>query len=127
MKNQFDQALSDVFEGREQNFSEHLMGLLRQLYERGGADATVPAAQALPHAAVGDRVASVGNLRVGDFFQNSFLQRRGQKRRVMAVQQKGSGVVLVTDLLDSNGSVRSPSEVFDDNRLNTYAPYKRVR
>ena len=134
MTNKFNTALQDIFEGREENFSGHLLQLLHALYERGVADGPsgaavrgrTPALQA-PRVAVGEVVPTVGHLREGDLFQNDYLKSRGQKRHVTHVEiQKNRNVVLTTDLWDADGSIRLPDERIDQDRFHTYAPYKRV-
>ena len=131
MTDRFNTALTSIFTGRQETFSDHLIQLLRQLYERGAADGSVPEVVPTleaPHVDVGEAVATVGSLRLGDMFQNEYLRGIGQRRHVTDVEVEADGnIVLTTDLEnEEDGSVILPSQRIDQRRLEQYESYQRV-
>lgn len=73
----FEKALADVFEGRECQFGHGPRKLLRELYDRGRADAA-----ASPSSKIFQPVRDFSELQVGDVFQNHFLRNENRCRRV---------------------------------------------
>jgi hypothetical protein len=147
----FDTALTEIFEGREEDFSQHLRGLLRQLYERGGTDSAPPTPKAPPKTeptkstsegvlatmdktSPGEIVASIAHLRAGQKFQNDYLRREGLHREVVKLhtRQKKPDPKVVTHLTTKvvrtvDGVVIRQQERFDQDKFQMYKPYRRLK
>jgi len=76
----FEKALADVFEGRECQFGHGPRKLLRELYDRGLADAGASPSNKIK---IGQPVRSFSDLQVGDVFQNDYLRSSNRCRRVV--------------------------------------------
>ena len=138
----FDTALSAVFDGREEGFSQHLRDLLRQLYDRGahdfdlGSQVLAPAPKAaakLPvktsAVRVGNVIPTIAHLRAGHTFQNNYLKQQGQYREVVNRHKSQDGHVthLTTRLVRATDrTVLTTEESFDQEKLLLYKPYRRI-
>lgn len=141
MSTAFDRALNDIFEGRQEGFSNHLKGLLRELYERGAKDKDAPAPKSTAagehpgtaHVDVGKEITSIAALRPGDQFQNQYLRGEGQYRVVVKrhhdTKKNGGRIThLTTKLVRARDkAVIREDDPFDQEKLETYKPYKRLK
>lgn len=142
MSTAFDTALNDIFDGRQEGFSKHLKGLLRELYERGAKDKEAPKATptapvgehpGTEHVDVGKEITSIAALRPGDRFQNQYLRGEGQYRVVVKrhhdTKKNGARIThLTTNLVRAKDKkVIREDDPFDQAKLEQYKPYKRIK
>lgn len=114
----FQETLQAVFGPRCAEFQPRLRELLRQLYRAAHQDGvasvfagTVPPLE--PHT----EVEHFELLRPGMRIQNSYLQRQGQLRKIMAVEVMSQVVRVDT------GREVTGIEEYDEQKFNTFSPY----